>query len=231
MTNAIILCSGGLDSITAAHHAKIKLRYKNIILFFCNYKQRAYLGEKYSVKYFSKKLGAKLVECDLSWLNSVSTSQINSKDKAKDMRSVSLKNTEKESSNWYVPCRNLIFLSAALAYAESEFIKNKEKYNIITGFKNDGKETFPDTTKEFADSITKISLSTTLVKSKVISPLIKMDKEDIISLATKYGVPLEKTFSCYIGPKVQCGKCLACILRKEGFHWSNIKDKTIYSKK
>lgn len=226
MKNAIILCSGGLDSVTAAFYVYNSMKYRNIVLFFCNYNQRAYLGEKAAVKFFARLLNAKFVECDIRWLDSVSTSMINS-DKTPSKIS-SLKNTKKESINWYVPCRNLVFLSNALAYAEATYIKKKVRYDIITGFKNDGSETFSDTTSEFTDSISNISKSTTSVKSKVIAPLIKMDKEDIVALGIKYRLPVEKTFSCYVGPKEHCGICLACRLRKEGFYWANIKDKTHY---
>ena len=224
MKHALVLCSGGLDSVTAAFDAKNK-GYA-ITIFFCNYNQRAYKGEKKSAKYFARKLNAKFVECDVRWLSSVSTSTINSSRKAKN--GVSLKDTTKESKDWYVPCRNLVFISNALAYAESEFIRKRIKYDIITGFKNDGPETFPDTTKEFADSLTNISNNTTKAKSRVVSPLIKMDKEDIISLAIKYKIPLEKTFSCYVGPEKHCGRCLACRLRRAGFYWANVNDKTTY---
>jgi 7-cyano-7-deazaguanine synthase len=227
MKQAMILCSGGLDSVTAAYHAKNTLKYKNLVLFFCNYNQRAYKGERTAVRYFAKQLRAKFVECDARWLDSVSTSLINKDKKPNKLRS--LKDTKKESANWYVPCRNLVFLSCALACAESEFIKNKRRCDIITGFKNDGKETFPDTTIEFTNKLNKISSSTTAVKSRIISPLIKMDKEDIVSLALKYKIPIEKSFSCYVGPSKHCGFCLACKLRQAGFYWANIKDKTKYS--
>jgi len=86
------------------------------------------------------------------------------------MSSKSIKNTEKESANWYVPCRNLVFISNALAYGRIRFHKIRNSIDIITGFKNDGTETFPDTTSEFAAALTNISEITTLVKSKIISP-------------------------------------------------------------
>ena len=200
-------------------------------MFFCNYNQRAYKGEKKAASYFSKSINADFVECDIRWLDSISKSMINSNNKPKDMRDISIKNTKKESDNWYVPCRNLIFISHALAYAESEFIKNKTSSDIVTGFKNEGNESFPDTTQEFSDILTNVSKISTNVKSRVLSPLMKMDKEDIINLSLKYKIPLEKTFSCYIGPKEHCGLCLSCRLRKEGFYWANIHDKTVYLSK
>jgi len=230
MKQAIILCSGGMDSVTAAYHVKSVMDYDKLIFFFYNYNQRAYEGEKTAVQYFASVLKGDFIECDVRWLDSVSTSMINSDKKPEDMSSKSIKNTEKESANWYVPCRNLIFISNALAYAESEFIKSGIQSDIITGFKNDGAETFPDTTKEFADALTNISHISTAAKSKILSPLIEMDKEDIVKLGLKYSIPAEKTFSCYVGPEKHCGICLACRLRKEGFYWANITDKTAYLK-
>jgi len=58
--------------------------------------------------------------------------------------------------------------------------------------------------------------------------LIEKDKEDIIILGKELGIDFKDTFSCYVGKEKHCGKCLACMLRKEGFYWSNIKDETEY---
>ena len=118
-------------------------------------------------------------------------------------------------------------MSYALALGDADFVKNKMKSDIFVGFKNDGKETFPDTTPEFVSLMNKISLKTSENKGRVIAPLIKKDKEDIVLLGKKLGVDFKNTFSCYVGKK-HCGRCLACMLRKEGFYWSNTKDPTEY---
>jgi len=114
--------------------------------------------------------------------------------------------------------------------ADSEFIKNKEKSDIFVGFKNDGKESFADTTEEFVRLMNRLSLETTENKGKVIAPLIKKDKEDILVFGERIEVDFRGTFSCYVNNKKHCGKCLACMLRKEGFYWSNIEDNTEYEK-
>ncbi len=226
MRKAIVLCSGGLDSVVLSHYVKKKLKYKKILILFFNYGQKSLLPERKYSKLCALEIGADFKELKISELAKLSTSLINLPGKSEISRK-SLKNTKKESEKWYVPCRNLIFLSYALALADSLKIKENIVYDIFIGFKNEGSEPYPDTTKEFLNSINNISKKMKL-KNKIYSPLINKDKEDIIKLGNKLRVDFKKTFSCYIGNKAHCGKCLACMLRKEGFYWANIQDQTIY---
>jgi 7-cyano-7-deazaguanine synthase len=230
--NAIILCSGGLDSVVTAHYVKNSLNYKKLVILFFNYGQRTLEQERKSARKCAQDLHGEFKEIKLEELNKISTSLINSHKKSNKIKRKQLKNTKKEHLNWYVPCRNTIFLIYALAFAESELIKNKQKYDIFTGFKNEGKEAYPDTTQQFVNEMNNLERVSVGKKIKIIAPLIKKDKEDIIKLGIKLGVNLKETFSCYVGvngDKIkQCGTCLACMLRKEGFYWAGIKDMTKY---
>ena len=105
--------------------------------------------------------------------------------------------------------------------AESLYIKEKKIYNVFVGFKNEGKESYPDTTEDFVEEMNHLIKISTNFKGKIIVPLIKKDKEDIILLGKKLGIDFKDTHSCYVSNK-HCGKCLACMLRKEGFYWANI---------
>src|SRR5690606_2660387 len=140
----------------------------------------------------------------------------------------SLKDTSNESDAWYVPCRNLIFISHALAIAEKDFVDRKIVSDIFVGFKSEGKEPYPDTTQEFVGSMNHLAKQSCAYPFKIVAPLIKMDKEDIVNLALKLELPVERTYSCYVGKAKQCGDCLACRLRKNGFYWANQDDKTEY---
>jgi 7-cyano-7-deazaguanine synthase len=231
MKNAIVLCSGGIDSVTTANYAKKKFGYNNLIVLFFNYNQRNLMAERKFSRRCAREIKARFMEIDLKELDKLSTSLINSSNQAKKVKRKSLKDTKKESSKFYVPCRNTIFLSFALALAESLLIKEKEKYDLFVGFKNEGKESYPDTSQKFVDEFNRISRTSTEGRFRVIAPLIKKDKEDIISLAHKLKINLKDTFSCYIGPNKHCGSCLACRLRQEGFYWANIKDPTKYKTK
>ena len=229
---AIILCSGGLDSVVTAFYVKNRLRYKELTILFFDYGQKSLKEERKCAQRCANELSAKFKEIDLKWLGEVSESLLNKKGKIKKLKRKDLKDTSKESEKFYVPCRNLIFLTNALALSESDYLKTKKISDIFVGFKCEGKESYPDTTKHFVNEINKIAGLSCLTKSKVIAPLIEKDKEDIILLGKKLGVKFENTFSCY-NPKKgrQCGYCLACKLRQEGFYWANLTDQTNYSDK
>lgn len=226
--NALILCSGGLDSVTTAYYVKKRLNYNNLIILFFNYGQKSLKSERRCSKMCSRALNAGFIEISLHELAKLSTSLINKPGKTAKITIKNLKNSMKEGLKWYVPCRNLLFISYALALAESYLIKNKKIYDIFLGFKCEGKESYPDTTPGFLNSINNISRISCHKKFKVLAPLIKKDKEDIIVLARNLGINFKNTFSCYSSSDLHCGCCLACRLRQEGFYWANIDDITKY---
>ncbi|MDP1728757.1 MAG: 7-cyano-7-deazaguanine synthase [archaeon] len=228
MNKAIILCSGGLDSVTTAHSVSKEQKYKSIILLFFNYGQRTLEDERKCARNCALELDAEFIEVKLDFLKDISASLINSNNLPNKITISKLKETSGESQQWYVPCRNQIFLSYALALAESIFIKDKKKSDIFVGFKCEGNDCYPDTTKDFINLINNLSNSSTIGKFKVFSPLIEKDKEDIIKFGEKLGIDFTKTFSCYTGKEIHCGCCLSCRLRQEGFYWANIKDPTKY---
>jgi len=167
------------------------------------------------------------------------TDKINNGDKIENTEKINnikkikrkdLKNTKKESDNYYVPYRNSIFLIYALGLAENLFIKEKKIFDIFVGFKNEGKEGYPDTTDKYVRIINKLG-EFGIKKIKIFAPLIKKDKDEIILLGKKLGVDFKDSFSCYINNKIHCGVCLACRLRQEAFYWSNVRDPTDYKEK
>lgn len=233
--NVIVLCSGGLDSSVTAYYAKKKLGYRNIIILFFDYGQRTLKQEKNAAKKIAKKLKAEFKEIKLSELARISTSLINKTRKAKKVKREELKDTKQESLKYYVPARNIIFLTYALALSESLQIKSKNKktFDIFTGFKCEGKEAYPDTTSEFVREMNKLKQTSTNIKGRIIAPLIKLDKDEIIKLGERLGVNFRDTYSCYQGSEKNkhCGYCLACRLRQEAFYWANVKDPTTYKVK
>jgi len=226
--NAIILCSGGIDSVTTAFYVKEKLKYPKLTLLFFDYNQKSLNSERKFSKLTAKNLKADFIEIKLQELNKLSTSLINIKGKHKRLSMKELKDTKAQTNDFYVPARNHIFISYALALADKLYLKNKTKSDIFLGFKNEGNNPYPDSTKEFAKNANKIA-EATLSKPKILTPLIDLDKEDIINLAFILNVNLKHTHSCYISNK-HCGSCLSCALRKAGFYWANQQDNTEYKK-
>ena len=231
MKSAIVLCSGGIDSVTTAYYVRKKLNYKKILILFFDYGQKSAAMEKKFSRKCAEKINAKFYEIKIKELGKLSMSLINKTGKINRIKRKELKNSRKESEKFYVPCRNIIFLAYSLAFAESIYIKEKIISNIFVGFKNEGAESYPDTTMEFVKEINSLSQISCLKHFKIIAPMIKANKEEIISIGKKLGVDFKETTSCYIGKKEHCGFCLACRLRQEGFYWADIKDPTKYAEK
>lgn len=119
MKKAIVLCSGGIDSVTTAYRVKEELGYEDITLLFFNYGQRPLAHERACSQACARSLGASFQEISLPGLDKLSFSLLNKPGIPKDLSSSSLNDTSEESARFYVPARNTIFLSYALALAES----------------------------------------------------------------------------------------------------------------
>jgi len=218
---AIILLSGGLDSATALAIAK-KDKYDCYALSV-NYHQRHHYeltAAKNIAKYFSVK-DLKEVEIDLSWLqNSALTNK-------------SLTIPQSLSNGipvTYVPARNTIMLSLAMAWAELI-----DCTNIFIGVNAVDYSGYPDCREEYIKSFqemanlaTKKAVEGGLVK--IHTPLINLSKKEIIKRGIKLGVDYSLTISCYqvSSDGLACGKCDSCRLRKAGFENSGIPDPTKY---
>ena len=135
----------------------------------------------------------------------------------------------------YVPARNLVFLSIALAYAET--LNATDLFIGVNAIDYSG---YPDCRPEFiASFIQTANLATKLgVEGKttgntitVHTPLLEMTKAQIIQAGTKLGVNYAMTHSCYDPSPTggACGHCDSCILRKAGFEQANIPDPTVYA--
>ena len=227
MKSAIVLCSGGLDSVVVAHQVRKKLKYIRLIVLFFNYGQKSLRKERVCSKKCAKDLRATFKEIRLVELGRLSTSLINKKGEANKVKRNELKDTRSEGLNWYVPFRNTVFLSYAFSLAESIYVRGKKKYDIFVGFKSEDQGGYPDTSLKFVKAMEKIG-KFGHENFKIKAPMINKDKSEVVQLGNKLGVCFENTFSCYIGKKKHCGYCLACRLRQEGFYWANIKDSTKY---
>jgi 7-cyano-7-deazaguanine synthase len=128
----------------------------------------------------------------------------------------------------YVPARNTIFLSFALAWAEV-----LESEDIFIGVNALDYSGYPDCRPEFIEAFERMAnLATktgiegrTLVR--IHTPLIRLSKAEIVKLGRELGVPFSLTHSCYDpGPEGRpCGQCDSCLLRRKGFEEAGIADR------
>ena len=235
--NAIVILSGGLDSSVVAY--QVKKEYKKIKCIFFDYSQRTKEQEEFAARQISKKIGAEFIKVNLPWLGEISTSLINTKKKINKTTEKDLENIQKEKEdivNWWIPCRNSLFINIALAYAESEYISKKEIYDIFIGIKDEGKIAMKDTTPEFLNIMNRMQEHATNDGIyKIKAPLIDKDKPETVDIGNKLKVSFELTYSCYKGEPIKngklvhCGYCSNCMQRKKAFHFSTVKDPSNYS--
>ena len=131
----------------------------------------------------------------------------------------------------YVPARNTVFLSYALAWAE--VLGARDLFIGVNALDYSG---YPDCRPEFiaafetlADRATRAGTEMG-VRHRVHAPLMKMRKHEIIALGVSLGVDYGQTMSCYdpAGDGAACGRCDSCQLRREGFAAAGIPDPTRY---
>jgi 7-cyano-7-deazaguanine synthase len=220
MKKAVILLSGGLDSATVA--AIAKKEYELYALSF-NYGQRHDIEIEFARKIVQQNnfKEHKIANIDLSIFgNSALTDHKLIVPKDQDV------DNQKDIPITYVPARNTIFLSFALAYAEVTGASD-----IFIGANAVDYSNYPDCRPDFITAFEKLANKATACNNtfKIHAPLINMTKADIIKNGIDLGVDYSIAHSCYDpvqeGTKFYaCSKCDSCILRLKGFDQNNIKD-------
>jgi len=108
-------------------------------------------------------------------------------------------------SDAFLPGRNLLFLTVGGAYAYY-----KKAKRVAIGLLSEKFHLFPDQTEKFVVNAN-FAINTALGQDIIlVTPLINFNKKEVIKLAKKYEIPLEKTYSCHAGGNKYCGKCISC---------------------
>jgi len=221
MKKAVILLSGGLDSITCLAIAKQEG-------FEC-YAMSFRYGQRHTIELdkaaeIAKKMGVKehiIVDIDLrKFGGSALTEDIAVPKKASSPSEIPIT---------YVPARNTIFLSFALGWAEV-----LKAYNIYIGVNSVDYSGYPDCRPEYIEAYEKMANLATREgvegrKMKIETPLLSITKGEIIKKGLSLGVDYSLTITCYdpVDGK-SCGKCDSCLLRLKGFKDAGIKDPIKY---
>ena len=223
---AVVLLSGGLDSTTTLAIARDE-GYDTYCMSF-RYGQR-HTVELQCAKNIANALGVRqhiVVDIDLrTFGSSALTTDI---EVPKDRSETDMGNGIPIT---YVPARNTIFLSYALAYAEV-----LASDTIFIGANAIDYSGYPDCRPEYIDAYqTMANLATQAgvegkTKLRIRAPLIDKTKAEIIQIGAALGVDYSLTLSCY-DPDTEgraCGGCDSCLLRKRGFKEADIPDPTRY---
>lgn len=227
MKKAVVLLSGGLDSYTAAVIAKSEGYDVHALSVF--YHQRHEL-EIQSAKKIAESMGIEEhMVIKMDFLRTIGESSLTDSIPVPENRSKAKMSSGIPST--YVPARNTIFLSYALAWAEVLSARD-----IFIGVNAVDYSGYPDCRSEYIDAFEKMANLATkagVEGSKFIihAPLINMKKSEIIQRGVELGCDYSLSLSCY-KPFLDgrsCGKCDSCVIRQNGFKDAGLNDPTIYA--
>jgi 7-cyano-7-deazaguanine synthase len=223
---AVVLSSGGLDSTTAM--ALIKREGFEIYSLSFDYGQRHRFELKAAAR-VAKALKAKthlVISVDLSKIGGSALT-----DRIDVPKSRKINEMQKEIPVTYVPARNTIFLSYALAWAEVLGASD-----IVIGVNAVDYSGYPDCRPEYIEAFERLANLATKaavenrVQIKIPAPLLYLTKAQIIKKGIALGVDYGMTHSCYDPSPggIACGQCDSCILRLKGFHEAGHRDPVRY---
>ncbi len=221
MKRAVVLLSGGLDSATVL--ALAREQGFECFALSVDYGQRHH-AELAAAQCVARELGAKehrVLNIDLTGFGGSALTDNN------------IAVPEKASSGiplTYVPARNTIMLSLALAWAE--VLKAQDIFFGVNAVDYSG---YPDCRPEYVESFERMANLATkfAVEGKPLTlhaPLLHLSKAEIIREGVRLGVDYRLTVSCYQADEAgrACGRCDSCRLRREGFQSAGVPDSTRY---
>ncbi len=219
--NAVVLLSGGLDSATVL--AMARRQGFTCYALSVDYGQRHH-SELAAAQRVASTLGAKehrVVRIDLTGFGGSALTDSNIA--VPQQASLGIPLT-------YVPARNTIMLSMALAWAEV-----LQAQDIFIGVNAVDYSGYPDCRPEYINAFERMANLATKAAVEghlliIHAPLLNLSKAEIILQGSALGVDYAQTVSCYQADELgrACGVCDSCRLRRDGFIFSGIADTTIY---
>lgn len=223
---AVVLLSGGIDSATVASLA----RAQGFVIHALSVRY----GQRHAIELRAARRVADslclerhtVVDVDLSGLggSSLTGGAPIPKGRSFDQMAQGIPNT-------YVPARNTVLLSLALAYAETV-----DAVDLFIGANALDCSGYPDCRPEYLTSFENMANLATRMgvqgrRIAVHAPLLRMAKFEIIATGLKHGVDFSLTSTCYdpVEDAIACGRCDACVLRLKGFAELGLQDPATYA--
>jgi len=213
----IVLCSGGMDSVTALHWALGEHTVVAAVSF--DYGSKHNHREIPMAAEQARAGGIRHEVIQLDFVNRLFSSALLKSGGAIPEGHYASENMQQT----VVPFRNAIMLSVACGLAESLGAEGL----VIAA--HDGDHTiYPDCREEFMRAMGEAMRLGTYAGVKLLRPFIEMDKGRIAALGAQLGVDFSRTWSCYKGGARHCGKCGTCVERREAFLQAGVIDPTDY---
>ena len=220
--NALVICSGGLDSTAVAAYACHVYKPENVTLIHYRYGCIAETKETQCVRQIAEYLKCNLdfIDVNLSFMNNNSALFGPEDDIHKGIEG-------SEYAYEWVPARNLIMLSLAVGYAEANKFTN-----IYLGTNLEEGGAYPDNENQFIKDFDSCLYGAVQngVKVKIHTPVGNLMKHEIVAFGNKYNAPFKYTWSCYKKGDKPCGQCGPCFMRRTAFRRNGLEDPLEYPK-
>jgi 7-cyano-7-deazaguanine synthase len=210
---AVVVCSGGLDSVTVA--AKMRSDGYEVCLLHFRYGCLAETRESSLIPLIAERLGAEYKFLSLPEYSRGSSSLFS------DGSGIAEAVAGAEYAHEWVPARNLNMLSAAVAYAESN------GYHVVAlGNNLEESGSYPDNEEQMTVMLNAIMPYAVQngYEMRIVSPVGHLMKHEIVKLGLSLEAPYDLSWSCYRGGNRHCGNCGPCYMRQTAFERNSAAD-------
>ena len=215
----IVICSGGLDSVTLAH--KVAVENELVALVSFDYGQRHKKEIDYARK-CAERLGTLHQVIDISHIGSM----LGGSALIDDIAVPDGHYAEETMKVTVVPNRNAIMLAIVFGIASA-----KGADAVAAAVHGGDHFIYPDCRPAFIEAFQTMQnfALDDQANIKLYTPFVMVSKADIVSAGQALAIPFEETWSCYKGGTTHCGRCGTCVERIEAFALANVPDPTEYT--
>ena len=214
----VVLCSGGMDSVTALHWARRHHEVAAAVSFDYgskhNHREIPFAAEQ------ARRLAVPHQVIPLEFMNRLFASALLRSGGAVPeghYEDATMRQT-------VVPFRNAIMLSIAAGFAES-----RGAAALVIAAHTGDHAVYPDCREAFMRAMGEAMRQGTYAGLTLLRPFIAMTKAEIVLEGARLGVDFARTWSCYVGGEIHCGQCGTCVERREAFLVAGLPDPTVYA--
>ncbi|WP_337270112.1 7-cyano-7-deazaguanine synthase QueC [Oryzifoliimicrobium ureilyticus] len=214
----VVVCSGGLDSVSLAH--RIAADHDLVLLLSFNYGQRHVRELDYAAA-CAARLGVPHEVIDMRNIgNRLTGSALTDDVDVPDGHYA-----EETMKSTVVPNRNAIMLTIAFGIAAA-----RKADNVAIAVHGGDHFIYPDCRPDFIDAFQAMQNRALdgYASVRLLAPYVNQTKADIVADGARHHTPFAETWSCYKGGQHHCGRCGTCVERREAFHLAGVEDPTEY---